>query len=212
MKKSIHIAVLHMGTIRAELSAVINVILLERRCGFNVSIRYYGDDYFSRPISSSRNRIIRDMPDADFCLQLDSDVVPPVNVLEIANYDCDIVACPSPVWRPGSEGGPVITGIVPLVPTTEPIQVGEDRLLECRRMGGGAYCIAKRVFTHPQMRGAFAEGFDEDGVTVTTEDYTYCDKARALGFRVFAALGFPLGHVKPINLVTVHDAVSRARE
>lgn len=212
-KKRVHVAVLHTGSIRAELSEMINLILLRHRCGHAVSLQYYGGDYWSRPIASSRNRIVRDAPkDADFILMLDSDVVPPPDVLMLASYGLDVVASPAPVWRPDDEGGPVITGVVPLEPTTEPVQVGGDRLLECRRVGGGAYCVAKRVYAHPQMRGAFADLFDEDGVITTTEDYVYCDRARALGFRVWAALRYPLlGHVKPVNLVDVHDAVAEAR-
>lgn len=206
-RNHVHVAILHMGSIRWELSATVNAMLLNHRAGHRVSFRYYGDDYFSRPIPSSRNRIVRDAPkDADFILMLDADVVPPTNILEIAGFDLDIVASPSPIWRGGEDGDPVITGAVPL-DGTEVVSVGEDKLLECRYVQGGAYCIAKRVFRHPEMRGAFADGFDEDGVVTDTEDYVYCRKARALGFRVWAALGYPLGHVKSVNLVSVHDAI-----
>ena len=189
-----------------------NAILLEHRCGHNVSIRYYGGDYKSRPISSSRNHIVRDMPDADFLLMIDSDIVPHPDVLMLASYDLDIVASLAPVWRPGVEGGPVVSGLVPLEPMAGAIKIGVDGLLECKRVGGGAYCIAKRVYSHPEMHGAFAEEFDEDGVTTTTEDYVYCDRARALGFRCWAALAYPvLAHVKPVNLVDIHDMINEAR-
>ena len=212
-KKRVHVAVLNTGEIVTGLSEMLNLMLLRHRCGHAVSLQYYGGDYWSRPIASSRNRIVRDSPkDADFILMLDADVVPPPDVLMLASYDLDVIASPAPVWRPKDEGGPVITGIVPLEPTTGPIEIGGNGLLECRRVGWGACCIAKRVYKHPQMRGAFADLFDEDGVITTTEDYVYCDRARALGFRCWAALAYPvLAHVKPVNLVDIHDVINEAR-
>jgi len=37
-----------------------------------------------------------------------------------------------------------------------------------------------------------------------TEEHTYCEKARRLGFRVWAHLGYPLGHVKEVDIARIN--------
>ena len=54
---------------------------------------------------------------------------------------------------------------------------------------------------------AFAYDFDADGVALNDEDIYFCDKARQLGFEIWAAYDHPCGHVKEIDLVEVHNRV-----
>ena len=51
------------------------------------------DFFIDRPIDSSRNKIVKKflLRGYDYLLMLDDDVVPPVNVLDLATYDKDII-------------------------------------------------------------------------------------------------------------------------
>ena len=191
----VHVAVLHMGWIRWELSAwLLWVAATERR--MLVSIKYYGADPQGRPIASNRNRIVRDRPPgADKVLMLDSDTVPPKNLLDIALMEHDIVFCPSPIWRAGR----VISNVKPLEGST--VDVGRDEVIEVAAGGGGAFCVSCAVLD--ALPGAFMDRYDADGVTTMTEDYIFCDAARSAGYRIYAALGYPIGHVKEINIATI---------
>lgn len=194
----VHVAVLHEGWIRWELSSILNRILLGKRSCM-VSLQYYGTDPAGRPLDSNRNRIARDRPEvADFVLMLDSDVIPPANVLDLANYNLDVVGCPSPIWRPPH----VVINIKPL-DGSKIVQVGGDEIVEVKVVGGGAYLIASRVLD--ALRVPFAYEFDADGVQASSEDHVFCRRARAAGFRVWAAMGYLLGHVKEVNLLNIPE-------
>jgi hypothetical protein len=53
------------------------------------------------------------------------------------------------------------------------------------------------------LPGAFAGRYDARGIKVVSEDYAFCDAARTAGYRIHAALGYPLGHVKEVNLAVI---------
>ena len=87
------------------------------------------------------------------------------------------------------------------------VTVGDNELLEVAVIGGGCYLIARRVFDHPQMRGAFQYQYDDDGIKVGGADHGFCQRARETGFKIWAAVGHPLNHIKETNLVQVFDAM-----
>jgi hypothetical protein len=64
--------------------------------------------------------------------------------------------------------------------------------------------VARRVLEKIQFRYTF----DEDGVYSADEDVLFSDDARAAGFKVWAACDWLLGHVKEIDLVTVHEEIA----
>lgn len=194
----VHVAVLHGGWIRWELSAMLNRILLGKKpC--KVSLQYYGPDPEGRPIDSNRNRIARDRPaNSDFVLMLDSDVILPANILDLAEFDLDVVGCPSPIWRPPN----VVINVKPLG-GAESVQVGSDEIVEVEVVGGGAYLIAGRVLD--ALPVPFAYEYGADGVRISSEDHVFCRRAREAGFKVWAAMGYPLGHIKEVNLLNIPE-------
>lgn len=196
----IHISILNQGWVRVELANVIDNAIVSYRKG-PLSIEYSGLGAERRPICSNRNRIVRDCPpEAEILCMIDSDCIPPFDFLDAANPDLDIIGLPMPIYR----GGEIIMGIRPL-DDRKTVTVGEMAYEEERDIAGGLMFIARQVFAHPAMRGAFRDKFDKDGVLVSTEDHVYCDRARKQGFKVWAALGYPLGHVKEVDLKKVWE-------
>jgi len=201
-EKHVHVAVLHTGWVRWELSSWLNYITFnERRMSF--SIQYYGNDFAGRPCSSNRNRVVRDRPLGSDVMMIDSDIVPPIDLMDIGLLDLDVIGCPSPIWRGDDPRGPIITNLKTF---GEPIvDIGKKTILEVEAIGGGIFYVSKRVMEHPGMRGAFRDIMDADGVCTMTEDYYFCQRARKMGFKIHAALGYPCGHVKETNLKAMFD-------
>ena len=198
----VHIAVLHTGWVRWELSATLSHILLfDKR--HKLSLRYYDGSGEGRPTNSNRNRIARDRPpEADVVMMVDNDIVLPGNILDLVALDLDVIGCPSPIWRDGK----AIMNFATLDNQTN-VTVGDGEPLEVAVIGGGCYLIARRVFDHPQMRAAFQYQYDSDGIKIGGADHGFCQRARETGFKIWAAVGHSLNHIKEIDLVQVFDAM-----
>ncbi len=105
---------------------------------------------------------------------------------------------------------PIIVNMVPLDGEPGTLEVGSDATPEVKEGGAGALFASAQVLDHPEMRGAFAFEFDEWGMTTVGEDHVFCRRARAAGFKVHAALGYPCGHVQAVNLKSVYEQMGAA--
>jgi len=202
--RHLHIALLHTGWIRHELARWL-LLVAQHRPVITCTVQFYGGDPAGVPTSSNRNRIRRDRPAGSDLLMIDSDVIPPESILEIVLLDLDVVICPTPMWMGNQPDNPVISNIK--MPEQQLIQVGEQSVIEIEAGGGSAFYVASRVLDDPRMRGAFQFVFDDDGVMVRTEDYEFCRRAKENGYTVHAALGYPCGHMKEINIELVFDVL-----
>lgn len=106
---------------------------------------------------------------------LDSDVIVPADALKrLVKHDKDIVAGSYRRRSPPFE----------LMGTTldhQPAKV-ETGLLEMERLPTGCMLIKRRVFAN-MMKPYFR--YDVDGEEIITEDVTFCQRARANGFKVW---------------------------
>lgn len=206
-ERHLHIAILTRGTVRWELSNYIHHLLLSKEAHdrMEFSVRYYlGVEMSGRPVSSNRNRIVRDRPAGSDLIMFDEDVIPHHLAHEVAfQEDKDIIIFPTPIWR-ANEPNLCPVGInMNADDSHKAITLGADNYDEILQGGTGAIYISHRVLDHPQMQAPFLFLFDEDGVTVRGEDYHFCDRATALGFKVWCASGYLFGHVHPIDLLAV---------
>lgn len=202
----LHIAVLTRGIVRWELSNFLHHMLLdtEIRDKLEFSVRYYpGYEISGRPVSSNRNRIVRDRPAGSDLIMLDEDVIPHSRMYEVALQDKDIVVFPTPIWR-ANEPNLCPVGInMNAAGPDKAITLGADSYDEVLQGGTGAIFISHRVLDHPQMRAPFMFLHDADGVTIRGEDYSFCDRATALGFKIFCASGLLCGHVHEVDMLAV---------
>jgi len=88
----------------------------------------------------------------------------------------------------------------------------EKVVVEVEAGGASTIYIANWVLDHPGMRAAFRFVYDDDGVMVRTEDHEFCRQARACGFHIHMALGYPCSHYKEVDLVAVFDAINGGAE
>ena len=197
--KGVMLAVLASGWIRAELADALIRMSHDGRYRLNVTFSW------ARPIPSNRQRIVKAFleSDYDYLMMLDDDVWPYRNCLDLVEDDRDVVLFPTPVWRPGTDDPPIVSVITTLDGGT--VNLDESAVVEVRA-GGSAFLIARRVLETlepPQ----FEYVFDDWGMMDVEEDINFCRKARAAGFKIWAAYSHPCGHIKEVDLVDLHNEV-----
>lgn len=146
---------------------------------------------------AGRNTLVRkfleEHPKADYLLSIDDDIFPHPDLFGLATREVDIVAAPVLIVRREQTvpfpnvyervgGG---TGMHRPWPNTFRLWA-QGAFIEVDAVGSGAICIHRRVLEHPELREAFRYRLDEFGRIQATEDITFCDRAKALGFKVWA--------------------------
>jgi GT2 family glycosyltransferase len=59
------------------------------------------------------------------------------------------------------------------------------------------------VLEHPDLRPAFMDIYDEDGIRTLTEDVTFIRRARDAGFRAWVAMEYRCSHYKEVDLLVI---------
>jgi len=203
----IQVVVPNRGQVDTQLMVWLMQLMHDGRYDLHYSFPVY------KPISSARNRIVREFLDApepfDFLLMIDSDVIPNRNPLDLVEEDLDVVGHVCPIWKgnlaPGRE---VMWNVEPL----EGSMLLGAGLARVRAIGAGCLLIARRVLESPEMRGPFREEYDDDGVMTRGEDVVFCHRARAAGFEVWADLSARCHHSRNVDLWQVGNAILTRRQ
>jgi hypothetical protein len=160
-----------------------------------------------------RNRIVAEFltTGAEFLLMIDDDLIPPEDLLGMADYDCDVVGALCYAWEPRT--GPFIVAysrdgdgryLRPALGEAE-----KTGLREVDLVGGGCMMVHRRV-----MEALPAPWFrfetDADGQKVIlSEDFTMCQAAVRRGFKVFLDTDRICGHIKRVDLRDVVALAAR---
>ena len=204
--KGVYIAVLNQGWIRVEVANLINKIGSQHK--YNVLVSYPSD----KPIANNRNKIVLDFlkrKQYDYLLMLDDDIVPPPNLLNLADFDKDIIGALCFAWKNDA--------IIPLClkkigrDAYTPLNTEEDGLVECDAIGSGAMMIARRVLEHPywyKTGGPFRNYYRKNGEKRLGLDISFCERAKKLGFRIWAHLDYPASHWTNFDLKKVYETIS----
>jgi hypothetical protein len=134
---------------------------------------------------------------------IDADVVPHFDLFEVALQGKDVVICPTPIWRAADNNECPVKINLNAKSEDKIIALGADEYTEIMDGGTGAIYISREVLDHPEMAHPFRFIPGDDGVTIYGEDYYFCDKARELGFSIWAANRMLCGHMQEVNLLTV---------
>jgi len=207
----VHVVTPDQGWVRIEQRGFMLQLAHEKR--FEVVVAHSR----AKPIPMNRNKIVKQFlgtpQDHKFLFMLDADVVPRGNPMDYVEDNLDVVIFPCPLWTGGDSGEPpIIWNITSLNPPprgerTIPIT---SRLLEIQRGGTGAILIARRVLEHPDMCPPFIDRMDDWGARNKGHDVDFCDRVRAAGFKVWAALRCPCSHYKDVDLFLVDELLKRA--
>lgn len=187
-QKTIYLAILNQGTISTDLSQMIN--LYTQNDSYRLFLTYPN----GKPITNNRNTIVQKFlsTDCDYLMMIDSDIVPPPNALNLADFDKDII---TPLMFVKQKGM-----MIPLF-----LQRGKDGIYDAgdylnltglQEVGAtGTGCIVIKREVLEKVKHPFENVYDEDGVKTLGNDFHFCQKAKKLGFKVWVHLDYIADHI-----------------
>jgi hypothetical protein len=161
------------------------------------------------PLDYARNIIRKQFlaNDYDFLLTVDADVVPPVDVLDLASIDKDVVA---PVCYVLKEEGIIPMALKRVKEGWQVIgDLDRNKLYDVDCAGIGCLMIARRVLEKVPL---FRFVYDSDGMLVTDEGFNWSDRVKEAGFNIYVFSNMVCDHFRTINLKQLVDIQNRVRQ
>jgi len=187
----IYLSILNEGWIRSELTIKLAKWLRESKHDI-----YYESSYL-QPIEHNRNTIVKRFLESerDYLLQIDNDIVPTKNPLELIDFQKDIISCP--VWIYQEK---LILNIYKqkedyLVPVEPKEQTG---LIEVDATGTGILLCSRSVLE--RVKKPFERIYDDYGIAKLGLDLAFSQKAKEAGFKIYSHLDYICKHYKTIDL------------
>jgi GT2 family glycosyltransferase len=143
-----------------------------------------------RPIERNRKRIRKIFleSEAEWLFQIDDDITPPDNLLEMTKNNKDI--CSADVRT--IQGGQIVRLGLKEVKPKEYLPIEKEGLFECDAVGGGCCLIHRRVLEKIDY-----EYMNEEQ---QAEDLNFCQRAKEAGFSVWMDTRFRVLHNTVIPL------------
>lgn len=204
-QKGIYVAVLNQGNISTELVTVLNDLVHQGQ-KYKLAFTYP----LEKPITFNRNKIVQDFlprKDFDYLMMIDSDIVPPVNILNLADFNLDIVTPLMFAYQQNT----LIPLVLQLMPdglySVLPFK-GNEGLVEVDSVGTGCIFIKREVLEHPDMRHPFRNEYDADGMKKYGQDLAFTRRAKAAGFKAYCHLDYPCSHWTRFDLKKAYGSIS----
>ena len=186
-QKTIYLAVLNQGTVRTDLSQLINLII--QNDSYRIMLTYP----VAKPITNNRNTIVQKFlaTDCDYLMMIDDDIVPPANILNLADFNVDII---TPLMFVKQKGM-----LIPLFLTRNKDGIYDAAdylnkvgLQEVDATGTGCIIIKREVLEN--IKHPFENVYDEDGIKTLGNDFYFCQRAKKLGYKIWVHLDYVASH------------------
>jgi hypothetical protein len=200
-QKGILISILNQYEIHKDNVENISMWALNDR--YKMKIEYPTD----KPISNNRNKIVQRflaMKDYDYLLMIDDDVVPTPNILDLLDFDKDIIT-PVMFTRHNKNVYPLVMDRTKdgKYRNRKPIDI--KGLMEVDATGTGCMFIKREVLEHPALKHPFKNHYDADGIKTTGLDFNFCTRAKKVGFKVWVHGDYVAGHYTLVDLKDVYE-------
>jgi hypothetical protein len=194
-QKNVFLNILNQGTINTDLSKVINTLI--EQDGFRIGINYP----FGKPITNNRNTIVQKFlaqKEYDYLMMIDSDIVPPPNILKLLDYQKDIIT-PLMFCLQKEEIRPLFLkrasdGVYDIPKD----YMDMSGLQEVDATGTGCIIISRKVLE--TIKHPFENVYDADGVKKLGNDLYFCQKAKKAGFKIFVHMDYEASHFTTMDL------------
>lgn len=200
-KKAVYIGVLNQGDIRPELALVLQELPQQNK--YELHITYPA----SKPITQNRNKIVQDFlarPEFDYLIMIDSDNVPTDNLLDLVDYQKDIIG----VWYCGFQKNMIVPFCMDRgkdgLYTVKDLH-DKKGLIECDAVGTGVIVIKREVLEN--LKFPFRNEYDEDGIKLWGLDFNFCRRAKELGYKVYCHLDHIASHWVTMDLKDYYGVV-----
>lgn len=199
--KGVYVSILNQYEIHKDNCALIEC--LSRHDRYRVKIDYPTD----KPISNNRNKIVQKFlasKDYDFLLMIDDDVVPTPNILDLIDFDKDIIT-PVMFTRHNKNVYPLVMDrtLDGKYKNKRPENI--KGLLEVDATGTGCMAIKREVLEHPDLKHPFKNHYDADGIKTTGLDFNFCTRAKKAGFKVWVHGDYVAGHYTLVDLKDIYE-------
>jgi len=170
-----------------------------------------------KPYAHNWHRVIQDAIhryESDYLLSMDDDNPPMNNCIDLVFLEKDIIGCPTPVWHNhNSKDGEqpyYWNAYTKFEDAYRPYayQPG-DKLVEVDATGSGCLLLSRKVMEALQYDQPFQRQWDRKGFVERGADISFCEKARAKGFKVYTHFGYPCMHFNEIELTEVISAMNK---
>ena len=167
-----------------------------------------------KPYEDNLQRIVNDFVegDYDFWLNMDSDNPPIKNPLDLVDLDRDIIGLPTPIWHfNGKHFGdrPIYFNAYSYDENSKAYRefLPQFGLQQVDAVGTGCVLFARRVFEYSDLRyGAFQRTWNIDGTMNKGNDIAFCERARQVGFEIYAHFDYQCDHFTELSLLEVSRA------
>ena len=198
-QRNVYIAVLNQGEIRTELAKVLSVI--QQQDGYRINITYH----HKKPIANNRNHIVQKFlaqKEYDYLMMIDSDIIPPPNIMKLVDFDKDIVVPLMFVMQNGK--------VLPLyLKQAKDGQLEFTRdylekqgLVECDATGTGVIVLSRKVLE--TIKHPFRNEYDTDGIKKLGLDLNFCLRAKKSGFKTYVHLDYVADHHSTCSLRDIY--------
>lgn len=209
LTKKIYLAILNEGEMRVELTSLVTDLIQQGK--YDLEVHYP----HNKPITFNRNEIVKSFlsGDADYLLMIDDDIVPPSTILNLADFQEDIVAATCfaftkdqimPVaWNRRADGMYYV-----------PSLTSSDGLTKVDTVGTGCIMIKRSVLENPWWKehgGWFKNEYDKTGYKEEGNDLAFCRKATDLGYNVFVHTDYQCSHIVPMDLKFIYNSLLSAK-
>jgi len=195
------ISIPHTGKLHTELvSVLMNVVKKNPFVGIDFN--------YGMPVDSNRNHIVKKFlkTNYEWLLMIDSDIVPPVNVLDLLKHGKKIIG--AVCFTTSDKGIPYPVIMERDLEKGWGWKVKRDvkPLMEVDATGASCLLIHRDVLE--KIKSPFRFGYDEDGiVTVVGEDFDFCQKAKKLGHSVWVDTTLQCKHYKELDLLNMNKII-----
>ena len=145
-----------------------------------------------------------ELSDCDYMLLIDSDIIPPANILEMVKNRVDFCSAICFSWqfdepfavcmRKDPKGR---DGYVQDVPSGPPGTYERDAT-------GLACTVISRKLAE-RFKGSFRDRFDKEGLLRRDADFDFCEQIKKAGYKVWVDTRFICDHYKKVGLRKIND-------
>lgn len=194
-KAKVYIAIYTTGWVRKELT--LSLIKWLRKTEHSVYIDFIEE----KPNEHARNLTVKRFleSDNDYLLQIDNDVLPKKNPLELIDYQKDIISCPVFIYQ-----HKITLNIYKYNESKEyliPIDYEKNKysgLIEIDATGTGVLLCTRKVLE--QIEKPFERLYNYKGIAELGQDLYFSDKVKKMNFKIYSHLDYISKHYKNIDL------------
>ena len=142
--------------------------------------------------------------DEDFWLSMDDDNPPLSNPLDMVDEDKDIIGFPTPVWYSAVPGDRpwYLNALRKVKDGYKPVDI-VGGWQEVDAIGSGCFMVARRVMEAMKYDKPFMRQWGKDGRVTLGGDYSFCEKAKARGFKIWVHSDYICDHFNELPLKEV---------